>query len=59
MACYRISEDLLKYKPDFEVVAPKSAKQGNVGVIINTDNRFAVDIKNIIEIENVLFAVAD
>ncbi len=54
----KISE-LFPKKPDFEVVAPKSAKQGNVGVIINTDNRFAADIKNIIEIENVLFAVAD
>ena len=32
-------------RPNFEVVAPKSSKQGNVGIIINTDNRYAVDIK--------------
>ena len=50
---------LFPQKPDFEVVAPKSGKSGNIGIIINTDNRFAADIKNIIEIENVLFAVED
>ena len=54
----KISE-LFPKKPDFEVVAPKSGKQGNVGIIINTDNRYAADIKNIIEFENVLFAVED
>lgn len=54
----KISE-LFPKQPEFEVVAPKSAKQGNVGVIINTDNRYAADIKKIIEIENVLFAVED
>lgn len=45
--------------PDFEITAPKSAKQGNIGVIINTDRRYAVDVKNILEVENVLFAVED
>ena len=54
----KISE-LFPKKPDFEVVAPKSAKPGNVGIIINADNRYAADRKKIIEIENVLFAVED
>ncbi len=48
---------LFPKKPDFEVITPKSGKQGNVGIIITTDKRIAADIKNIIEIENVLFAV--
>ncbi|MBO5231081.1 MAG: MgtC/SapB family protein [Clostridia bacterium] len=50
---------LFPKQPDFEIAAPKSGKQGNVGIIINTDKRYAADIKNIIEIENVLFAVED
>jgi len=48
---------LFPKQPDFEVTAPKSGKQGNVGIIINTDKRYAADVKNIIEIENVIFAV--
>ena len=50
---------LFPKQPNFEVVTPKSGKQGNMGIIIHTDNRFATDIKNIIELENVLFAVED
>ncbi|MBQ3088403.1 MAG: MgtC/SapB family protein [Clostridia bacterium] len=44
-------------QPEFEIASPKSLKQGNLGVTINTDKRYAVDIKNIIKIENVIFAV--
>ena len=51
--------DIFPKNPDFEITAPKSAKQGNIGVIINTDRRYAIDIKNIVEVENVLFAVED
>lgn len=50
---------LFPITPDFEITAPKSSKQGNVGIIIHTDRRYAVDIKSIIEKENVLFAVED
>lgn len=51
--------NIFSKRPDFEVVPPKSAKQGNIGIIINTDRRYSTDIKNIIEIENVLFAVEE
>ena len=54
----KISEIFPK-TPDFEITAPKTAKQGNVGVIIHADRRYAADIKNIIEVENVIFAVED
>lgn len=50
---------LFPKKPDFEVTSPKSAKQGNIGVIINADRRYVADIKNIIELDNVLFAIED
>lgn len=50
---------LFPKKPEFEITAPKTAKQGNVGIIISADRRYVADIKNIIEIENVLFAVED
>lgn len=45
--------------PDYEVVAPKSGKQGNVGLIISTDKRYGIDLDLICKLENVLYAVVD
>lgn len=50
---------LFPKSPDFEVVQPKSGKQGNVGVIIHTDKRYAANLNDILNFKNVLFAVED
>lgn len=46
-------------KPDYEVVPPKSLKQGNIGIVLHIDKRFSVDLKKLCEIDNVLYAVED
>lgn len=45
--------------PDYEVVAPKSGKQGNIGLIISTDKRYKIDLELICKIDNVLYVVED
>ncbi len=46
-------------KPHYDVVAPKSGKQGNVGLIISTDKSYGIDHNEICKIENVLYVVED
>lgn len=50
---------LFPESPDYEVVAPKSGKQGNIGLIISTDKRYNIELDSICKIDNVLYVVED
>ena len=55
-------EELEKYIPEafsYQVFAPKSNHNGNVGINLVIDKRIELDISRLTEIENVVFAIEE
>ncbi len=52
-------KELITVEPDYSILPPKSGKEGNVGVHLSLDKRYAIEPKALINIKNVVFAVEE